>query len=217
MGVIEFRCPACSKQVYAPDEWSGRTAVCPGCRMRVEVPESGPVPQEVAETVPAGGAAGEFSGEEDVGGPMSRPLEKVDPEELIDMTAMVDIVFFLLIFFLVTSFAGVYSSTPMPVPEQEGTGADLAQTLDEMEADEDWVTVRIDREDAVEVEGTPLSEPADLGFRLNEMRRTGRGTEGVLVVADGEATHGTAVAVLDAARDAGLERLRLSVAAEEAE
>ena len=40
-------------------------------------------------------------------------------EDLVDMTAMVDIVFFLLIFFMVTSMQGTFSSIRMPAPDSE--------------------------------------------------------------------------------------------------
>ncbi len=41
---------------------------------------------------------------------------KFKVEDLVDMTAMVDIVFFVLIFFMVTSMQGVFSSISLPAP-----------------------------------------------------------------------------------------------------
>jgi len=149
---------------------------------------------------------------------MSRPTEKIDPEELIDMTAMVDIVFFLLIFFLVTSMAGIHSSTPLPNPEaRQQQGGAGPKTADDMSDDSDFIVVRINREDVVEVDGVTLSDLSDLPFRLRQLRNSGGGATGLLVVGHGLATHGTAVTVLDAGYDAEFEKVRLAVTDEQAE
>ena len=182
----------------------------------VTVPEPEPARRPAPEHAAAAAASHDFDEEEDFGGGFSKPVEKIDPEELIDMTAMVDIVFFLLIFFLVTSFSALYSSAPLPKPESDEAGA-ASMTLDDEEAEGDWVTVRIDANDAVEVEDVPLADLSDLDFRLREIRRAGRGADGLLITAHGDATHGTAVAVLDAAYDAGMEKLKMKVSDEEAE
>jgi biopolymer transport protein ExbD len=150
--------------------------------------------------------------------PLSKPPEKIDPEELIDMTAMVDIVFFLLIFFLVTSMAGLLSSTPMPNPEaQKKPGAGGPKTLDEIEDDADFIVVRIGRDDAIEIDGVALQDASEVVFRLRQIRNSGSGATGLLVVGHALATHGTAVAVLDAGYDAGIEKVRLAVADDSAE
>lgn len=187
---------------------AGGKAICPRCHMTSVVPAAAD-PERAAATH-------EPEAEDGAGGGFSRPIEKIDPEELIDMTAMVDIVFFLLIFFLVTSFAAIYSSAPLPTPESDEAGA-ASMTLEEEEAEGDWVTVRIDRNDNVEVDDVPIDDLSDLGFRIREIRRAGRGADGLLIVAHGDATHGTAVAVLDAAYDAGMEKLKMKVSDEEAE
>lgn len=149
---------------------------------------------------------------------LSKPPEKIDPEELIDMTAMVDIVFFLLIFFLVTSMAELLSSTPMPNPEsQKKQGAGGPKTIEDIEDDADFIVVRINRDDAIEIEGVALQDVSEVVFRLRQLRNSGSGATGLLVVGHGLATHGTAVAVLDAGYDAGMEKVRLAVADEPAE
>ncbi len=180
--------------------------MCPRCHMTTTVPLAPPP----ARPEPAG----HDWDDEDEGSGFSKPIEKIDPEELIDMTAMVDIVFFLLIFFLVTSFAAVYSSAPLPTPESdEAGGASLA--MDDEEAEGDWITARIDARDAVEIDDVPIDDLSDVEFRLREIRRAGRGAEGLLILAHGDATHGTAVTILDAAYDAGMERLKMKVSDEE--
>ena len=57
--------------------------------------------------------------------------KKMAVEDLVDMTAMVDIVFFVLIFFMVTSMEGVYSSINMPSPDPQkvaSSGRDRSPT-----------------------------------------------------------------------------------------
>lgn len=143
--------------------------------------------------------------------PLSRPGQHIDQEELIDMTAMVDIVFFLLIFFLVTSMQSLGSSIPLPTPDaQKGSGAGL-QTLHDFEESADYVVVNIDRNDAIQVDGLPVGGPDDLLLRLQELRRAPDGPNKLLVVGSGEASHGTAVMVLDAGHEAGMERVRMSI------
>lgn len=143
--------------------------------------------------------------------PLGRPGQHIDQEELIDMTAMVDIVFFLLIFFLVTSMQSLGSSIPLPTPDaQKGAGAGL-QTLQDFEESADYVVVNIDRNDAIQVDGLPVGGPDDLLLRLQELRRAVGGPDKLLVVGHGEASHGAAVMVLDAGHEAGMERVRMSI------
>ena len=212
--MVRFACTACGKQLGVPPELAGQTVSCPYCDAEVFAPpEPQPLPPETS-TSPQLREVPQQREEP----PMSKPSAKIDPEELIDMTAMVDIVFFLLIFFLVTSMSGIHSSTPMPNPEsQQKKGAGGPKTLEEIEDDSDFIVVRINRDDAIEIEGVALGDVSDVVFRLRELRRSGSGATGLLVVGHGLATHGTAVAVLDAGYDAGIEKVRLAVTDDPAE
>ena len=64
-------------------------------------------------------------------------LQKV--EDLVDMTAMVDIVFFVLIFFMVTSMEGVYSSIKMPSPDPQKTASSGRRSVTDFESDKEYV------------------------------------------------------------------------------
>lgn len=144
--------------------------------------------------------------------PLVKAAMKIDFEELIDMTAMVDIVFFLLIFFLVTSMNAIDSSVPLPAPDPQKTGASDSRSVAELESDSEFIIVRIDRNDAIFVNDIEVRNEKDLLFKLRDLRTSGSRPDKMLVVGHGDANHGTAVMVLDTGREVGIEQVRLSVA-----
>ena len=146
--------------------------------------------------------------------PLVKPAMKIDFEELIDMTAMVDIVFFLLIFFLVTSMKAIDSTIPMPSPDPQKAAARESRSLSELESDNEYITVHIDRRDTISVEGAEIHNDRDLLFKLRDLRTSGNRPEKMLVIGHSEASHGTAVMVLDAGREVGIQQVRLAVADE---
>jgi biopolymer transport protein ExbD len=121
-------------------------------------------------------------------------------DDLIDMTAMVDIVFFLLIFFMVTSMHDMQASISVPVAEQEPSGP--GPSLDP--ATEATVTVRIEADSMVLVDGEEALSRQDVIAKLRESE-SGQMT----VRAHGECHHGALVMVLDAGIDAGITDVRL--------
>jgi biopolymer transport protein ExbD len=146
--------------------------------------------------------------------PLVKPAMKIDFEELIDMTAMVDIVFFLLIFFLVTSMKAIDSTIPMPAPDPQKAAARESRSLSELESDNEYITVHIDRRDTISVEGAEIHNDRDLLLKLRDLRTSGNRPEKLLVIGHSEASHGTAVMVLDAGREVGIQQVRLAVADE---
>jgi biopolymer transport protein ExbD/DNA-directed RNA polymerase subunit RPC12/RpoP len=146
--------------------------------------------------------------------PLVKPAMKIDFEELIDMTAMVDIVFFLLIFFLVTSMKAIDSTIPMPSPDPQKAAARESRSLSELESDNEYITVHIDRRDTISVEGAEIHNDRDLLLKLRDLRTSGNRPEKMLVIGHSEASHGTAVMVLDAGREVGIQQVRLAVADE---
>ncbi len=178
---------------------AGRKGRCPKCGSAVLVPAAPPA-EPVADSGPR------------------RLLPPVagrhDDEEMIDMTAMVDIVFFLLIFFMVTSLGMQQASIELPRPSSTASAsqAPAKRTIEDFEADEDYVIVRIDRDNSVWVEDAETLTSADLHERLREIvNRQGEQSPHVLVLGSGDAEHGTAVMVLDAAHDVGISDVRLAV------
>ena len=138
------------------------------------------------------------------------------------MTAMVDIVFFLLIFFMVTSFNSQQASIemPTPAPPTGATGkATARRTVEDFENDGDFVVVRIDADDTIWVEESVAMTPIDVAAKLRQATRgEGRGGDSprkMLVVGHSEASHGAAVMVMDAGHTVGIEDVRLAVKDEE--
>lgn len=134
---------------------------------------------------------------------------------MIDMTAMVDIVFFLLIFFLVTSMHALDSTIPMPTPDPKKGAAREPSSVTAIDSDDSYVVVRIDRNDKILVEGSEVRSDRDLLFKLRDLRLGSAHPEKLLVVGHGDATHGTVVMVLDAGRELGMEQVRLTMQDEE--
>jgi biopolymer transport protein ExbD len=145
---------------------------------------------------------------------LMRPAVSINVEELIDMTAMVDIVFFLLIFFLVTSMKAIDSTVPMPTPDPQKAGAREPKPLSDLESDNEYIVVHIDKNDRITVNDAEVHNDRDLLFRLRDLRTSGNRPDKMLVVGHGDATHGTAVMIMDTGREAGIEHVRLAVADE---
>jgi biopolymer transport protein ExbD len=129
---------------------------------------------------------------------------------LIDMTAMVDIVFFLLIFFLVTSMQSLESVVDLPAPESSKSAASVQQTPPDYANDPSVVIVMIDNDDAVWVEDEQSPSDQDLREKLR-IALHGEGRERMLIKGAGDATHGKFVTVMDAGADAGMKEILFSL------
>jgi biopolymer transport protein ExbD len=197
---IEFPCPHCRKTLKAPESLAGRQGGCRYCRARVTVPVPAATPSPEPETQPA--HAGPIAA-------TNRPSPKY--EDLVDMTAMVDIVFFLLIFFMVTSMQAVSSSISLPPPDPQKISSQGQRTVASFESDENFVIIRIEDDDSVWLEGAEIPSEQELRSRLRAMKKSARGVNKILVLANGDAHQVTAVMVLDAGNDIGVEDIRLAI------
>lgn len=117
------------------------------------------------------------------------------------MTAMVDIVFFLLIFFIVTSMHSLQSSIALPTPEAQ---AELGKRRAAQANDDEHVLVEIEADDTVTVDGDEVPTRQELIARLKAAEK-----DSLLVLASGDAHHGTVVMALDVGSDARMEQIRL--------
>jgi len=199
---IRFRCSECGKQLSAPVDAAGQRRKCPNCGTKVPVP---------AADSPAALRAKAESEEPATDHPLLLfPSRSEDFHDLIDMTAMVDIVFFLLIFFLVTSMQALEAVINLPSPQASESAASSVQAVPDYANDPDYVVVTIDADDAVYVEDEEAMSEQDLRAKLRTaLREDGR--EGMLIKGAGNATHGKFVMVLDAGADAGVKELLFSV------
>jgi len=143
-------------------------------------------------------------------GPLLPPF-RGHPEDLIDMTAMVDIVFFLLIFFLVTSLQALESVMNLPTPQSGEPGVTTGKSVAELENDPNFITVRIEDDDSIWVENTQVFNDQELALRIRTARQESSGPRSLLVIGDADASHGTAVRVFDAGADAGVSGISLVV------
>lgn len=135
------------------------------------------------------------------------PRQKPEDDEM-DLTPMVDVVFQLLIFFMVTASFSLQKSIAMPTPDENKQGA--AQALQPLEDLQDTsVIVEIDDNDKLLVDDEPLADLSGLADALRDRMRREQKSELVLT-ASTNATHRTVVAVIDAANEVGMQRIRMS-------
>ena len=161
-----------------------------------------PVPPPKPEAAPPPAASDEP--------PLLLPHRK-HPEDLIDMTAMVDIVFFLLIFFLVTSLQALEAVMDLPTPQSAESGVSSGKSVADLENDPNYITVRIEDDDSIWVEDTQVFNDQELALRLRAARRESDRPRSLLVIGDADATHGAAVRVFDAGAGAGVNGISLLV------
>ena len=194
---IRFHCADCGKKLKAADDQTGDHVECPGCGAELLVPDAGgPVKAEEAYD-PDEQAA------DDV--PVSFHQHAKEEGELVDMTAMVDIVFFLLIFFMVTSVQSLQAALEMPQ-------ADPQQSKDtgppaESEGADDAVTVRIDRDNSVWVDDVEAPSRQELIALLREAHDE-RGAVDLIIMPSEEAACDKLVMAIDAAPASGMQSVR---------
>jgi biopolymer transport protein ExbD len=132
---------------------------------------------------------------------------------------MVDVTFLLLIFFMVTAAFNLQKSLEVPPPDKQES-ATQARTIEEIEMDDDYVIIRIERDNTVWVNDSEAPSPQEVLVKLREAREGSPGSDSagptsLLVLADGEAKHETVVMALDAGNAVGMENVRLATADEE--
>jgi biopolymer transport protein ExbD len=129
-------------------------------------------------------------------------------EDLVDMTAMVDIVFFLLIFFLVTAMQVVVSSMDLGEMVKQAQ-TDQPSRVVAAASKEQRATVSIDADDVIWYEGDQIPSEQELRIRLRDA--LDEGMQHLLVLGHAEAHNVTLVKVLDAGHDAGFPKVQMSV------
>jgi biopolymer transport protein ExbD len=219
---IKFSCPGCDQPLVIPDELAGKRRKCPKCGTKFTVPlADGTIPASaprpvIVEAKAAPDAEANDTRTAEAVLATDHPLLLMRPfanhsENLVDMTAMVDIVFFLLIFFLVTSLQSVESVINLPSPQASDSGAGSVRTATDVTNDPKYLVVTIDEDDTVWVGDEKVFGEQNLRAKLREAKKADKGKSGMLVVGDADASHGTLVMVLDAGADAGMQDLLFSV------
>ncbi len=202
--MIRFTCDQCGKKFKAPDELAGRVVACSACRVKLTVPSP------LAELAASETAV---KAEEHEAFTFNLPKRPVF-EDLVDMTAMVDIVFFLLIFFMVTSMEGLYSAISIPPPNPEKASSQVKRNVTDYEKDDEYVIVRVDRDNAMWIENDKISNEQELRIKLRNARQGVKGApplKKLLILGNGDAHTVTIVKVIDAGNDSGMEEVQLAL------
>ncbi|GIX03117.1 MAG: hypothetical protein KatS3mg113_0123 [Planctomycetaceae bacterium] len=202
---IRVVCEHCGEVLNVSERKAGGTIRCPACRGELLVP-SAPAPVPTSEVLTSESPEVESDAEE-----ARFTLPKRAPaDDEMDLTPMVDVVFQLLIFFMVTASFSLQKSISMPTPDQQKKGASQA-----LQMPEDWqdvaVMVRIDDKNVVTVDDEVVADLSDLADRMRDLMRREQKSE-TIIIADGAALHRTVVSVIDAANAAGMQRIRLGSA-----
>ena len=205
---IRFECPSCGKKLKAPAADAGRKSICTGCGQKVVIPL--PVSEEIED--PAQEVAHSPLSDEGALDPFHlMPSKRSHQEDLIDMTAMVDIVFFMLIFFMVASAQAIVAVMPMPPAEAQAGATGKVRTVSEMQDDPEFLTIRIAEDDSVFIEEDEAYGEMDIRAKIRAARADEKEKRGVLVVCNADASHGQTVVVFDSCMDAGFDDIRWSV------
>ena len=125
-------------------------------------------------------------------------LKVPDEEATIDLTPMLDVVFIMLIFFIVT--ASFIKEAGVEVNRPEASTSDPAENVN--------ILIAITANDEVWMTGRRIDVRA---VRANVERLHAENPKGAVVIqADNESTTKTVVAVLDASREAGVLEVSLA-------
>ena len=117
----------------------------------------------------------------------------------VDITPLVDVVFLMLIFFMVSTSFDVASSLKLELPTSKTS---------EQEAEVKQVTVSVDAKGQLSVQNE-LVEDADLRSRILNFTK-GDANMPVTVRADADAKHKRVVLVLDTLRDLGISKVGIA-------
>jgi biopolymer transport protein ExbD len=237
---IRCQCPHCGTLVSIYERAIGHRIRCPMCQKLIEalpyeqpppVPAPAPNADGVAPPAPlaeppviarqASQPAAD-SGVDLVALPnRSKPIifrEKRKPDEAeMDMTPMVDVVFQLLIFFMLTASFTMQKSLNVPKPQKDEASTQV-QSIEDFQDNPDYVVVRIDAYNTFHISAAlwpdELEAPSEqeLLVKLRQARQgDGQGNipSKMLVIANGEALHERVVTAIDSGNDVGMEEVQL--------
>ena len=131
-----------------------------------------------------------------------------DTIEELDLAAMVDVAFQLVLFFLVTATTVLYKSLEVPKPNADAPPAAATQgrskSLDDFKSD--FILVEIDAAGAMKLDHEPLPEAMTLQILADRLRTARKDTDrqAILLSADFTTPHKKAVLAYDAANEIGL-------------
>ena len=129
-------------------------------------------------------------------------------DDEMDLTPMVDVTFQLLIFFMVSASFSLQKSIEVPTPDPDQKGASQqVQTIDDLHGTS--IIVKIDASNTIWIDDEPLGDVGRLADTLRDKMRREQKTE-LLVTADNQSLHRTIIAVIDAANEVGMQKIRMT-------
>jgi biopolymer transport protein ExbD len=151
------------------------------------------------------------------------PLQDDDDEEALiigkierksdelDLIPMVDCVFLLLVFYMITATYAMQKAIEMGKPAAEKKGA-VASVQAADDTAQSKVVVQIDAKNRILVDDVPLDSAAGLSDRLRT-KMNGEQKNELVIEADPRAFHETVVAVVDAAHELQFQHVRMAMTA----
>jgi biopolymer transport protein ExbD len=127
----------------------------------------------------------------------------------LDLIPMVDCVFLLLVFYMITASYVMQKTIEMGKPAADKKGA-LAAVQAADDSTQSSIVVQIDAQNRVSVDDVPLASVATLPDILRAKMNGDQKNE-LVVEADPRAFHETIVAVVDAAHDLQFQRVRMTM------
>jgi biopolymer transport protein ExbD len=126
--------------------------------------------------------------------------------EELDLAAMVDVAFQLVLFFLVTASTIVFKTLEVPPPQAEEKKGATSQVIgmSATEAQKDNILVEVDANGEVKIDHEKA--PNDFNGLIERLRKVRKETDrnGILLMAEPTTKHKNSVKVLDAAAEVGL-------------
>jgi biopolymer transport protein ExbD len=228
-----IRCPSCEKlieaQPYNPTSFEPTSPPAPPATgQAITPPRAAQAPPVVAAPPLVEGSAGGDAAESAIGlvavpnkrKPIIFREERKGAEAEMDMTPMVDVVFQLLIFFMLTASFTMQKSQQHPKPESNEPSSQ-PKSVEDFQQNPDYVVVRVDAQNTFhvssalwedEIEAPSLQE---LLVKLREARQgdsQGNVPSKMLVIASSEALHEWVVTAIDAGNDVGMDEVQLVTA-----
>lgn len=125
---------------------------------------------------------------------------KEDKENIeVNLTPLIDVVFLLLIFFMVSTTFIYSNSIDVNLPAAKGDETSISENI----------RVVLTQSGAINIDGKSYTEQQVLA-QLKEMKKT-QPESTVIIEADKNVTHGRVVFVMDASRKAGYDKFAIAV------
>lgn len=133
-----------------------------------------------------------------------------DRAAALDLTPMVDVTFLLLIFFMVTASFTIQKTLSFPPPvENRKQYSGVPQRKEDFQ--DDSVLVDVDEIGAIVVDGIAVADPTQLVTAIEQARAAeGRLKDRVLITRHYDCPHDVSVRVVDAARQAQLQKILIA-------